>query len=186
MESWRKVWRTGFAPLIRTEGLEALRKALFEDDPRIVQDEIAIPPADNQDLPIQRADAITFCGWQGSGHDTVGAAEEYFALLTFQVDQSIGEPAGCRWFLNWYEDTPREQMRVELLAEVELELTKRLGEANAGAEACPFCGGVAEMMIDDIWKCEPCDRTWSPRVMEIDDDGLTEDEAFTQEIGGEG
>ena len=33
MESWRKVWRDGLAPLISTEGLEALRAALATTTP---------------------------------------------------------------------------------------------------------------------------------------------------------
>ena len=36
------------------------------------------------------------------------------------------EPAACRWFLNWYDDTPRDEVRRELLAEVELALAERV------------------------------------------------------------
>lgn len=170
MESWRKVWRNGFAPLIVIEWLTALRDGLRDDDKRIVQGQTAIPPVAHsvRDWPLEAADALTFCGWQGSGHGTVGEGEEYFALLCYRADQVLGEPAGCRWFLNWYDDTPRDQMRCDLLAEVELELAKRIGE-QPGSERCPFCDGTATPVIDDIWKCGPCDRTWSPRVMVLDD-----------------
>ena len=34
MESWRKVWREGVAPLLSTHSLEALRRGLLNDDPR--------------------------------------------------------------------------------------------------------------------------------------------------------
>ena len=36
MESWRKVWREGLAPLLSTGGLEALRQALVTDDARLL------------------------------------------------------------------------------------------------------------------------------------------------------
>jgi hypothetical protein len=51
--------------------------------------------------------------------------EEYFARLCFEADQRLGEPAVCRWFLNWFDDTPRDVMRRELLAEVERALAER-------------------------------------------------------------
>ena len=36
MESWRKVWRDGLAPEISMAGLDALRRALLGDDPRLL------------------------------------------------------------------------------------------------------------------------------------------------------
>ena len=56
---------------------------------------------------------------------TVGQCEEFFAKCCFEADQSLGEPAACRHFLNWFDDTPRDEMRRELLAEVELTLAGR-------------------------------------------------------------
>ena len=35
METWRKVWRDGFAPVLSTNGLQALRTALLRDDPAL-------------------------------------------------------------------------------------------------------------------------------------------------------
>ncbi len=35
------------------------------------------------------------------------------------------EPAACRWFLNWYDETPRHEMRRCLLAEVNRVLARR-------------------------------------------------------------
>lgn len=54
--------------------------------------------------------------------------EEYFARMCFEIDQRLGEPAGCRWFLNWYDETPRDEMIRLLLAEVNRSLTRRQGE----------------------------------------------------------
>ena len=71
-----------------------------------------------QDWPVEAACALGYCGWQGDGLETVGEVEEFFARACFEADQRLGEPAACRWFLNWFDDTPRDEMRRELLAEV--------------------------------------------------------------------
>jgi hypothetical protein len=127
MESWRKVWREGLAPLLSTPGLEALSKALIEDDVRLQQGATTTPPPLQcvQDWPVEGACAIGFSGWRGDGLETVGEVEEFFARTCFEIDQRLGEPAGCRWFLNWFDDTPREEMRRLLLAEVGRTLAQR-------------------------------------------------------------
>lgn len=128
MESWRLVWRDGFVPVLSNAGLEALRDALRGDDPRLTQGSTTTPPPLMcvQDWPVEAADGIGFTGWQGDGLDTVGEVEEYFARVCFEADERLGEPAACRWFLNWFDDTPRSEMRHELLAEVERALADRL------------------------------------------------------------
>ena len=57
--------------------------------------------------------------------ETVGEVEETFARVCFEADQRLGEPAAVRYFLNWYDDTPRDEMRKQLLAEVERALADR-------------------------------------------------------------
>ena len=128
MESWRMVWRDGFAPLLSTTGLMSLRDALRGDDPRLVQGATTTPPPllCVQDWPVESCCALGYCGWQGDRLDTVGEVEEFFAKCCFEADARLGEPAACRWFLNWFDDTPRADMRRELLAEVELALADRL------------------------------------------------------------
>ena len=127
MESWRKVWRDGLAPLISTAGLEALATALCNDDARLLQGATTTPPPLQcvQDWPVEGACALGYCGWVGDGLETVAEVEEYFARLCFEVDQRLGEPAACRWFLNWFDETPREEMRRLLLAEVNRSLAQR-------------------------------------------------------------
>jgi hypothetical protein len=78
-----------------------------------------------QDWPVEAACALGFCGWQGEKLETVGDVEEYFARCCFEADQRLGEAAACRWFLNWFDDTPRDEMRKELLAEVERAIEER-------------------------------------------------------------
>src|SRR6185312_2440754 len=127
MESWRKVWREGVAPLLSTPALEALQRALQSDDARLVQGATTTPPPLQcvQDWPVEAACALGYCGWQGEGLESVAEVEEYFARLCFEVDQRLGEPAACRWFLNWFDETPRDEMRSLLLAEVHRTLAQR-------------------------------------------------------------
>jgi len=127
MESWRLVWRQGLVPVLSTAGLEALRDALVTDDHRLVQGATTTPPPLMcvQDWPVEAACALGFCGWQGDGLESVGHVEEYFAKCCFEADQRLGEPAACRWFLNWFDDCGRFEMRRELLAETELALAER-------------------------------------------------------------
>ena len=128
MESWRMVWRSGLAPVLSTAGLTTLRDALESDDHRLVQGATTTPPPLMcvQDWPVEAACALGFCGWQGDGLETVGEVEEFFTKCCFEADTRLGEPAACRWFLNWFDDTARDEMRRELLAEVELALAERV------------------------------------------------------------
>jgi hypothetical protein len=132
MDSWRKVWREGMAPLISTAGLEALRTALANDDVRLLQGltTTPCPPPRVRECPlVDGACALSFCGWQGEGLETVDEVEEYFARLCYETDLRLGEPAACRWFLNWFDETPREEMRGLLLAEVNRVLAQRESKA---------------------------------------------------------
>jgi hypothetical protein len=128
IESWRMVWREGFAPVLSTAGLVALQQALRSDDHRLTQGSTTTPPPLMcvQDWPVEAACALGFCGWQGEDLETVGEVEEFFARACFEADERLGEPAACRWFLNWFDDTPRDQMRKLLLDEVERVLAERI------------------------------------------------------------
>ena len=138
MESWRQVWRDGLVPCLSNEAIAALHDALIGDDPRLTQGSSTTPPPMLcvHDWPCEGGDALAFAVWQGDGKATVGAVHEAWADLCFQADNRLGEPAACRWFLNWFDDTPRDQMRRELLQEVELALSQRHQvEAPAPAKA---------------------------------------------------
>ncbi len=128
MDTWRKVWRDGIAPQLSTPGLMALGKALREDDPRLLQGATTAPPPLHalQSWPVEAACGVTFCAWQGDDKATVAEAEEAFARVCFDCDQRLGEPAACRWFLNWFDETPRDKMIEALLPEVARELARRL------------------------------------------------------------
>jgi hypothetical protein len=126
----RRVWREGFIPELSTRHLEALRDALANDDPRLIQGGTTVPPPlmAVADWPVEAACLLGYCGvvdHGGFGRALVGPVEEVFAELCFRADQRLGEPAACRFVLNAFDDMPREEMRREFLAEVELALAAR-------------------------------------------------------------
>lgn len=123
----RRVWREGFCPGFSTRGLLALRDALVNDDPRLVQGTTTVPAPMQctQSWPCEAACATAYCGWQSDGLETVGDTEEFFARACFDADQRLGEPAECRRFLNWFDETDRTIMIKELLVEVDQILEER-------------------------------------------------------------
>jgi hypothetical protein len=127
MEAWRKVWREGLAPLLSTRGLEVLKRGLLRDDGRLTQGATTTPPPLQSmlDWPVEGACVIGYCAWLGDGLETVGEVEETFARICFEADQLLGEPAAVRYFLNWYDDVPRTEMRKQLLMEVKRVLDAR-------------------------------------------------------------
>jgi hypothetical protein len=131
MESWRIVWRDGFAPVLSAPGLRALADALRTDDPRLIQHATTLPLLHVETFgePVECACPIALCGWLGDGLDTAGQVEEFWGRTCFEADQRLGEPAPCRWFLNFVDDAPRDVLRRELLSEVERALTERVAAA---------------------------------------------------------
>lgn len=137
MESWRKVWREGVVPLLSTTALDSLQRALTNDDARLLQGATTTPPPLQyvQDWPVEAACALGYCGWQGEGLETVAEVEEFFARICFEIDQRLGEPAACRWFLNWFDETPRHEMRDKLSSEVDRALAQRYTEEFDAVES---------------------------------------------------
>ncbi len=131
MHKWRRIWREGLAPQLSSAGLRALQSALFNDDIRLVQGVTCFPPP--LDLlgkcAVGGACAIGFSGWQGDGLTRIEQVDAYFVHVCDVADAALHEAAGCRYFLNWFDETPRAEMRRELLAEVNLALAMRTRNA---------------------------------------------------------
>jgi hypothetical protein len=127
LASWQKVWREGFAPQMPTAGLMALAQALRHDDPRLLQGATVqpLPLTCCRDWPVEGCCPVSFCGWEGEHLNTVERVVEFFARCCVETDKALGEPASCRYFLNWVDETPRAEMIPALLAEVEQELERR-------------------------------------------------------------
>lgn len=126
-EAWQIAWRSGVAPNLSTEGLIRLQYALENDDRSLLQGTATFPPPLEalKSQQVEGACAVGYCGWQGDNLYTVGEVEEFFARVCCETDRRLGEPAGCRWFLNWFDETPRAEMRRLLLAEVKETLAQR-------------------------------------------------------------
>lgn len=107
----------------------ALATACETNDPRLVQGSTTAPAAlvCVLDFPCEAACAVGFCGWQGDGgvRTTVGEVERAFARYCFEADQRLGEPAACRFFLNWFDDAPRPVVLAALGAECRAILAER-------------------------------------------------------------
>lgn len=129
-ELWRKVWRQGFAPQLPTEALRMLRRALAEDDRRLLQLSTTDLPALRayEDEPVSQACAVGFCGLIG-GLKLNGEVNRFFVAACAECDRLLDEPAVSRHFLNWFDDTPRPAMRRELGAEIDAELARRQSPA---------------------------------------------------------
>src|SRR5258706_9396745 len=121
MNSWQRCWRLGLVPLLTPAGLAALRAALESDDPRLVQGATTepLPIALFADAAVEGACAVGFSLWQGCGLDRVGALHLAFRRLCATADDLLDEPLGTVAFLNWFDETPRGEMRRELLAEID-------------------------------------------------------------------
>lgn len=126
--SWRRVWREGIAPLLIDDELETLALGLEVDTPMLIQGACALPRpmSDVNESTIIGVDALCYGAWQTGRLATNLDADDYFARTCHAIDELLGEPAGCRWFLNWYDETPRDEMRVALLAEVQREQERRM------------------------------------------------------------
>src|SRR5438552_2567754 len=127
LTAWQRAWREGIAPKLSDRGLLAMKKALETDDPTLIQGASVQPPPlqSVQQWPVEAACAVCYAGWEGGGLGTVVDVEEFFARVCFEADQALGEPSAARYFINWFDETPREEMRAGLLAEVNLTLAQR-------------------------------------------------------------
>lgn len=130
MEAWQKTWREGFAPQLDMAQLSTLREALVNNDPRLIQGTTTSPPAMMcvQDWPTEAACALGLCAaklFGGLGTAKIRDVEEQFALMCASADVRLNEAAACRYFLNFFDQTPRDRMRGLLLAEIDLELHRR-------------------------------------------------------------
>lgn len=127
LPAWQHVWRHGFAPELDIRQLLILRHGLRADDNRLLQGATTMPPPLMcvRDWPCEAGCALCYTAWQSDLAGTVGKVEEAFAAWCFAADQRLGEPAACRYFLNWFDDSPRHEVFAALATEIEYNLTMR-------------------------------------------------------------
>jgi hypothetical protein len=131
VKPWQRVFREGILPQLGRAGLLALREALADDAPQLLQgattDPAPMPVC--WDWDCQGACPLAFAVWQQHGARSVRAVEDDFAELCFACDRLMGEPAATRWFTTWWDETDRALAVPALLEEVE----RSLAEAPAAA-----------------------------------------------------
>ena len=121
MEAWRSTWRRGIAPLLPKENFSGLLELLKSDSRKLIQGDTTRPPPlqSVSDWPVEAGDLIVCAFWTDENW-TVSEAEEAFARVCFECDQILGECAGCRHFLNWWDNSPRYEVISAMIPEVEL------------------------------------------------------------------
>jgi hypothetical protein len=131
MTSRQRVFGDGIGPLLSTAALEALHAGLAADSRELTQNTTTFPPPLQclAGKPVEMACPVGYALWKGLGLATVGQVEAAFAELCQRADEALGEPAAVRHFLNHVDDTDRDTLRRELLAEVGRELVRRQSSA---------------------------------------------------------
>ena len=126
IQAWQKCWREGFAPLLSDEGLVELAKALRENDQKLIQGTTCITADGHRKGDVIGACAISYAGWKGDELTGWDEVEAFFSRCCWKVDQTFGMMGDCRYFLNWFDETPRDQMIEEFLDEIQKTIEKRL------------------------------------------------------------
>lgn len=123
--TWQEVWHKGFVPCLTIEGLNALRDAILKNDHRLIQGRTVQPPC-VLDLPVEGACAIGYSLWMGCAEEPDNIrVDELFGKACFACDEALGEKAACRHFLNQFDEWTRDDMRRELLPEVEKAIASK-------------------------------------------------------------
>jgi len=132
----RKVFHNGFVPQFSTKGLIALRDALVKRDPFLMAGVSVDPPPLQmfENEPVVGCCPIAFAASDGeAAQRTVGEVETAFALTYWRAGEALNEPTIGRHFANYWDDTPIEQARRELLVEVEVALAGRKSLTSSAA-----------------------------------------------------
>lgn len=124
MEPWRSVWRDALSILLSIDGLEALRKALIEDDEQLVQG----ITTNSDSIGIVGACAIGYSIWKGERVEDVGSVHQKFAEICCIAEQLTNVDCFTACFLNWFDETERNEMRRKLLFEVNRSLALRTNQ----------------------------------------------------------
>jgi hypothetical protein len=130
LPSWKHVWRTGIVPQVSTEGLQRLRRALLEDDSRVLTGSTCFPPPLQccEDERVERCCPVCWLILAGKSPEaiSVGLLDEAFARLCWEADKLCGQPMSIRYLLNWIDETPRPELRKQLIVECDLALAGRM------------------------------------------------------------
>lgn len=127
-ETWRAVFREGFAPVLPLDGLRALREALLHNDPAVRPGSTTVPAFEGEVEHDERPTAccpVAYCGWKPDGLETIGEVSDFFNEACSAAEYRLKEVGASRHLVNWIDDAPWPEVRAGLLAEVERELDRR-------------------------------------------------------------
>ena len=121
------VMRRAWLPLLSTDQIELLRAACEAGTEELIQCATTVPPplTHTRDWPCEGACLVGFSEWKTEGLHSVEQVDGRFARVCFEIDQRMGEPAACRWLLNFWDDTPRHVVLPLMAAELGRELESR-------------------------------------------------------------
>jgi len=112
------------------EQLQIGLKACEEDDPELMQC-FTVAPSPNfalKHLPVNAACLTSYLGWKGKGLRNVQEVSHYFAEACHQADVLLGEDAGCRHLLNFWDDHKRAKVLALMAEELRENIKERLGK----------------------------------------------------------
>ena len=132
LPDWQHVFRHGLAPILSTAELLALATGLREDDPDIIQGDSTFPSplTCNDGLKIQAGCGLCYAVWRGRELETIGDVYNAFLDVLGEANARLGNAGECGHFVRWFDEGDREQVRTELLAEVEREIGLRVEGAR--------------------------------------------------------
>lgn len=123
---WKRCFTHGFAPQWSNEQLQQLLGALETDDTRLIQGRTCDWRLELGDPRAIGCCGVSFVGLSG-GLSFIDDLQSYFSRTCNAADEALGQKARCRFFLNWFDSTPRSRMRVELAAVIREVLEEREG-----------------------------------------------------------
>ena len=133
MEPWRRVFRQGIAPQLPTAALEALRKGLLKNDPRLRPGATVDAGWTPGGTGILQACAIGYSGWKGVSLESASAVEEFFSEVCDGANAVMGDPGACGAFINWFDSNRREFVFPLLLTEVNRAIAERSATSKENA-----------------------------------------------------
>lgn len=120
VKPWQYAWRKGFLPQFNGQDLSILLEAVENNSKCLIQGQTTdpFPFTFLSEEKVCGACAISYIGWQSRGMELVGDVEGFFARACHECDMLLGESGGCRYFLNWFDETPTEEAFSELAKEM--------------------------------------------------------------------
>lgn len=125
MESWRICLRDGFLPQFSLARLQILAVALATDDPTLIQGS-TVQPELRDNIDPEAACFIGYGCWKDQPNPTTKTVNDEFGEMCFEADKRLGAPAACRYFLNWFDENPRDEVFPQVLEEVNRAIEERL------------------------------------------------------------